>query len=87
MQKIITAKGKEFEVEWCGLSTIDSALRFETIGVNMNDAITVFINPMETARLTHVFDDKTTVFRNYTQFKGVDLKPGGSIVVSLMGES
>lgn len=87
MQKIITATGKEFQVSWCGPSTIDFALRFEVVENTMADVLTTFINPEETATLTHVFDEHETVFTGYTQFKGVDLKPGGSIVVALMEET
>lgn len=83
MQRIITATGKDFDIEWCGPSTIDGALRFEIVNRTMGEIVTVFMNPSETVSLTHVFDDKQTVFRNYTQFKGVDLKPGGSVVVAL----
>lgn len=87
MQKIITATGKEFQVSWCGPSTIDFALRFEVVERTMAEVLTTFINPEETATLTHVFDEHETVFTGYTQFKGVDLKPGGSIVVALMEET
>lgn len=87
MQKIKTATGKEYEVLWCGPSTIDMALRFEVVNVDMNTVIATFTNAKETGRLTHLFDERETVFNNYTQFKGVDLKPDGSIVVALMEKS
>lgn len=86
MQKIITATGKEFKIDWCGPSTIDFALRFEVIESTMADILSTFTNPEETAELTHVFDEHETVFRGYKAFKGVDMKPGGSIVVALMEE-
>lgn len=84
MQKIITATGKEFEVEWCGPSTIDLALRFAVVNGDMLEIMATFVNPVETVALTHVFDERETIFNNYTKFKGVDLKPNGNIVVSLM---
>lgn len=87
MQKIITATGKEFKIDWCGPSTIDFALRFEVTENTMAEVLGTFTNPEETGLLTHVFDEHETVFRGYTTFKGVDMKPGGSIVVALMEES
>lgn len=87
MQKLITATGKEYQVEWCGPSTIDFALRFEVVESTMADILSTFTRPEECAELTHVFDEHETVFRGYTTFKGVDMKPGGSIVVALMEET
>lgn len=87
MQKIITATGKEFQVNWCGQSTIDFALRFEVVESTMAEILATFINSEETAELTHVFDEHETIFRGYTKFRGVDMKPGGSIVVALMEET
>ena len=85
MQKIITATGKVYSILWCGPSTIDFALRFEvTNEYTMTEILTTFTNPTETATLTHDFDNHQTVFTGYTTFKGVDTKPGGSIVVALM---
>lgn len=86
MQKIITATDKEFAVDWCGPSTIDFALRFAVCDSTMQEVIGTFTNPEETVTLTHIFDNHETVFRGYTQFKGVDLKPNGSIVVALIKE-
>lgn len=88
MQKIITAKDNEIPIRWCGLSTIDFALRFEVKNeMSMAEVITIFMDKEETATLTHVFDEHETVYTGYTQFRGVDLKPGGSIVVALMEET
>ena len=84
MQKIITATGKEFKVGWCGPSTIDFALRFEVVENTMADILATFTRQEETEKLTHVFDEHETIFSGYSKFKGVDLKPGGSIVVALM---
>lgn len=86
MQKIITATGREITVLWCGLSSIDAVLRFAVTGQTMADVLTIFTDPKETAVLTHVFDEHRTVFNGYTKFKGVDMKPDGSIVVALMEE-
>ena len=84
MQKIITATGKEFKIDWCGPSTIDFALRFEVVESTMSDILATFTRPEECTELTHVFDEHKTVFNGYSKFKGVDMKPGGSIVVALM---
>lgn len=84
MQKIRTATGKEFDILWCGPSTIDLALRFNVVNSDMATVLSTFTNPKETGRLIHVFDERETVFHNYINFKGVDTKPDGSIVVALM---
>lgn len=83
MQKVITATGKEYDVKWCGASTIDFALRFEVRSAPMTEILTTFTNPAETETLTHDFDNHQTVYRNYTVFKGVDTKPAGTVVVAL----
>lgn len=87
MQKIITGTGREFIVAWCGLSTIDFVLRFEVKGKTMQDILATFTDKEETGTITHVFDEHETIFSGYSKFKGVDLKPGGSIVVALMEET
>jgi len=87
MQKIITATGKEFKIDWCGPSTIDFALRFEVVENTMAEILATFTVPEETETLTHIFDEHETVFTGYSIFKGVDLKPGGSVVVALMEET
>lgn len=84
MQKLITATGLVFRIDWCGPSTIDYALRFEVIGNTMQEVLETFTNPEETATLTHVFDEHETVFAGYTLFKGVDMRQNGNIVVALM---
>lgn len=86
MQKIITATGKEFQIEWCGQSTIDFALRFDVKGEDMTTIINTFIDPSETSKLIHQMDDMGShiEYDGFTTFRGVDLKPDGTIVVSLM---
>lgn len=83
MQKLITATGLEFRIDWCGPSTIDYALRFEVIGSTMREVLNTFTDREETATLTHVFDEHRTVFTGYTTFKGVDMRQNGNIVVAL----
>lgn len=84
MQKVITATGKEFNVNWCGQATIDFVLRFEVVNSTMTNILTTFMNPVETAKLTHIFDENRAVYTGFTKFKGVDLKPNDAVVVSLM---
>lgn len=86
MQKIITATGKEFQVSWCGPSTIDLALRFGVPNGNMTELLQIFTNSEETVTLIHQFDENEAVFTGYTIFKGVDLKVDGEIVVALNHE-
>lgn len=87
MQKIITATGKEFNVNWCGQATIDFVLRFEVVNSTMANILSTFMSPVETEKLTHIFDENMAIYTGFTTFKGVDMKPGGSIVVALMEET
>lgn len=86
MQKIITATGKEFQIEWCGQSTIDFALRFDIKGEEMSTIITTFMDQNETIKLIHQVDEmgNRIEYNGFTTFRGVDLKPDGTVVVSLM---
>lgn len=84
MQKVITETGKEFNVNWCGQATIDFVLRLEVVNSTMANILSTFMNPIETAKLTHVFDENRAVYTGFTKFKGVDLKPNDAVVVSLM---
>jgi len=84
MQKVITETGKEFNVNWCGQATIDFVLRFEVVNGTMTNILSTFMNPVETAKLTHIFDENRAVYTGFTKFKGVDLKPNDAVVVSLM---
>lgn len=83
---IITATEKEFNVEWLGLSTIDNVLRFAVKNSDMATVLSVFTDPEETASLVYVIDNMNnkTEYYSFTTFKGVDLLPGNSIVVSLI---
>ena len=83
MQKIITATNKNVDVQWCGVSTIDFALRFAVLGMSMTDVVALFINPEETATITHIFDERSATYTGYTTFIGVNLRPDGAIVVTL----
>ena len=86
MQKIITATGKEFQIEWCGQSTIDFALRFDIKGEEMTTIINTSMDATETSTLIHQVDEmgNRIEYNGFTTFRGVDLKPDGTVVVSLM---
>ena len=86
MQRVVTAKNKEFNVDWCGQSTIDFALRFAVVGSDMQTILTTFMDPDETIDLIHFIDEmgNKAEYHNFTVFRGVDLKPDNSVVVSLM---
>lgn len=84
MQKVITETGKEFNVNWCGQATIDFVLRLEVVNSTMTNILSTFMNPVETAKLTYIFDENRAVYTGFTKFKGVDLKPNDAVVVSLM---
>lgn len=85
---IVTNTGKEFAVEWCGQSTIDYVLRF-AVKAEMNTVISTFTDPNETIKLVYVVDEMDNRFEydGFTTFKGVDLRPDNSIVVSLIKTS
>lgn len=86
MQTITTATGKAFRVNWCGVSTIDSVIRFGVKGESMIDVLQVFMDAAETETLVHTFDEHSSEYDGYIVFRGVDLKPNGEIVVSLSQE-
>lgn len=83
MQEIITATGKVFQIIWCGLSTIDNALRFEIKGKTMQEVLAVFTDQEETEVLIHSFDNHETEYTGFTLFTGVDMKKSGTIVVTM----
>lgn len=84
MKYIVTASGIRFRVLWCGLSTIDRALRFEIVNSTMMNVLSVFMNPAETEKLTYTFDEQETVFEGFTRFKGIEQNATGTITVALM---
>lgn len=83
---IITATGKEFNVEWLGLATIDNVLRFAVENSDMATVLSVFTDPEETSLLIYVIDtmNNRAEYSGFTTFKGVDLNSDNSIVVSLI---
>ena len=87
MQRIITANGREFTVQWCGQASIDNSLRFSITGSSVATVVSVFANSANTTTLVHAFDEVEKVYNGFTTFKGVEMNPDGSIVVALMGGS
>ena len=83
MQTIKTATGKEFEISWAGVATIDEVFRFELKNSDMGTSFTVFSNPVETETLTHYFDNIPKEYIGYTTLRGVAMDMQGGIVVSL----
>ena len=81
-----TNSNKEYPIEWVGISDFDGCLRFEVpeAADRMAELFSVFTDPAETEMLTRVFDEDERVFQGYTGFKGLDLKPSGSVVLALM---
>ena len=68
MQKVRTASGKEFNVNWCGQATLDLALRFGVPDGNMTELFQTFTSPAETQTLIHLFDEEEIVFTGFTIF-------------------
>jgi hypothetical protein len=81
-----TATGKEFDILWDGVSTIDFTLRFAVVNSDIATIFKAFSDPSETATLTRIWDGIESVYTGYTIFRGVDMAPDGEIVVSLNPE-
>ena len=81
-----TNSNKEYPIEWVGISDFDGCLRFEVPDAagRLAELFAAFTDPAETETLTRVFDEDRRVFTGYTAFKGIDLKPTGSVVIALM---
>lgn len=87
MTKVITAKGKEYEAQWADISTIDGTLRFSLIGASIGELFTVFSDQEETAEITVKLDEHQTIYEGFTGLKGIELFPGGNIVVRLLPQA
>lgn len=82
-KKIKTATGKEFEILWDGVASIDGALRFAVINAPMAEIFETFSDPAECTTLTRIWDGVESVYTGYTRFRGVDRKIDGEIVVAI----
>ena len=84
MQTITTANGLTFPVLWCGISTIDLALRFAVKDMALSELFTIITNPDAMKTLTHRFDESETVFTNYTLFCSINVNPlDGTTIVAM----
>ena len=83
MQRIITNTGKVYDINWCGASTVDYALRFEIINGDYIDIFQTFMNSEETKKIIHYFDEHQTNYYNYTELKGVATSAKNTFVVAL----
>ena len=81
--KIVTKTGKEYEINWAGIATVDGALRFEIVNGTLSDIFSCFSSPEETAELSRVWGDSTTVYEGFTAFKTIDIQANGNIIVAL----
>lgn len=86
MRILKTATGKEFSIEWDGVSFIDLTLRFLITDSNMDDVLATFTKPEETKTLTRIEDGIESVYEGFVKFRGVDLRPNNAILVSLVEE-
>jgi hypothetical protein len=83
MIKIETTKGKNFQIEWAGVSSIDGVLRFAVVNTELTEILATFTVPENCKELTRVFDEDRKTFTGYTVFRGVQINYDGSIVVSM----
>ena len=81
--KIVTKSGKEYEINWAGIATVDGALRFEIVNSTLLEVFNCFSNAEETEQLDRVWGDSTTRYEGFTTFKTIDIQPNGSIIVAL----
>ena len=82
-QKIRTATGIEYPVNWCGIASIDGILRFYVPNGNLVELTTVFADA-ENLPVTHVFDDEVVQdYTDYTVCFGVTMDYLGGATVEL----
>ena len=81
-----TSLGKEYNVNWCAVSSIDGCLRFEITDITFIDAFNVFGNSDETFLITLYIDDVN--FREYSGYtKLIGVNGNENITVSLIKEN
>ncbi len=87
MQTITTRTGKVFNVTWCGLATVDNALRFELADneATLPEAFMVFNDRNETAVLTHIFDEQATVYEGFVKIRSIE-QLGARVAIALKQE-
>lgn len=83
MKTLQTATGKEFDILWDGVSTIDGALRFAVVNADLDEIHNTFKLAEETETLTRIEDGIESVYTGYTAYRGFDKKVDGEIVVAI----
>ena len=86
MKTLRLANGKEFDILWDGVATLDGALRFAVVNATPAEIFAAFSDPDACATLTRVWDGIESVYTGYTQFRGFDRKVDGEIVVTMEAE-
>lgn len=83
--KIVTATGKEYQVVWCGISSLDSALRFELQYKNITAAVNVFSDPNETSEIKYIVDEMSQpqFYEGYTNFVSINKASGNTLIIAL----
>lgn len=72
---------KEFGIIWDGVSDLDGLLRFQTVGSNMQELLTTFMDSEETETL-NVSDSSAVIrtYNGYTEFYGIAKNDRGFIM-------
>ena len=69
-QVIRTATGEEFQVEWCGVASMDGVLRFYIPDGDIVTLTAVFADP-KNFPITHLYDGEVVnTYTGYNQFFG-----------------
>ena len=83
MKKLITATGKQFDCDWCGVSFMGQ-LFAAIANSDFGELLRVFGNADETQTLTFDDDGQTQTYEGYTVFIGMQYDPRtGFITVNL----
>ena len=86
-----TKAGREISYTWAGISELDLNLYIGTTGLTIPEAVNIFCDPKETAKLTLIMDEQNPndetnqrVLEGYTRFTQVRINPvEGTIIVGL----
>lgn len=79
MKTITTATGKNFDSDWCGVSS-QNHLFCNLFGYTMDEIYTVFKNPDETAKILFNDDGLLYEYQDYTKLLGVQVNQGRNTV-------
>lgn len=83
--KIITNTGREYQAVWCGISTLDRALRFEIRYRGIASAVDVFSDSNETSVIKCIVDEMSQpqFYEGYTELSSVNKATNDTIVIAL----